>query len=227
MAYIVVAVVVACILSVITAYLYIKYNYAKRIFFKILSSFAFVLLAVIVIIHSNSGIYAYGILIALILGFLGDILLSLHPLLNEKDKELFNLSGLVAFLLGHFAYIAVFINISGFKLILLPFILIIPLVVLLMIRMKVINSKKASIPALMYSVIISAMLVTAINVFIYHAVNNSFIILIAAILFVCSDLILTFYNFSKYRLQWMMPLCLIFYYAAEIIFALSIYLITR
>lgn len=223
---IIIAILITMITSMITAYYYSKPTNSKRVFYKAIASTGFVFIGIFAVIENVNVniIYAFGILLGLVLGLMGDMLLSMHPFLNKREAEIFNLAGVIAFSLGHILYIAVFIYFTGFVLFSLVYTLIIPVIVMLLIQFNVIKAGKMCLTIVLYSCIISLMLVQGSYVHYRASMDHSLFILIAALLFVASDIILMVYNFTKYRRRIMMSVCLIMYYSAQILFAYSILL---
>lgn len=219
-----VLIIITGILAALTSYYYLKKSYAQRVLYKTLSSTGFIFIAIFALLENNevSLIYSGGILIALIFGLVGDMLLSLHPFLDKKEGNFMNIAGSFSFLLGHLVYISIFTYYVGFRPISLIYIAIIPLIIILLIKLKVLYPNDKNFAVIVYATMISFMLVQGVCLHNSKIFDHSTIILIACILFFLSDLILTFYNFSKYKLKYMMPICLILYYCAQVLFAYSI-----
>jgi uncharacterized membrane protein YhhN len=230
MVYSYIAVVITFILAGFTSYYFtVPDKISSRVLYKALASVGFVVVGILSLIPRNCPdlIYSGGILLALILGLMGDMLLSLHPFLNKKEADKFNLAGMLCFLLGHVMYYIVFVRETGFNPWTIPFILILPIACFALIKMKIIEAQQKApaftLPILIYSLIISCMLVQGVYLYITGAIAPAALILIGSLLFVISDSTLIFHNFSRFSRKWMMPLCLMFYYSAQILFALSIF----
>lgn len=219
-----IAISITIILCLVTIYYYNKKNYAKRVLFKTLTSTSYVFIGIFSIIFNTNVniIYAGGILVALIFDLIGDMLLSLHPFYNDKEAKKINLAGILCFMLGHIMYIGVFIYFIGFNPVHILYILIIPILFLILIFTKVIKPKELTVPLIIYSIIISLIFIQGINFAIGKFIEPSSIIILGAILFIIANLTLALYNFSKINSKWLISVCLITYYTAQILFAYSI-----
>lgn len=144
--------------------------------------------------HHSKNIKQYKfIYLALFFCWLGDIFLMLPRGENSQYAKLFFISGLVAFLIGHLNYIIHFISEVKTKIkssyvfkspyLVLPFVLFI--VVLLRLLYPTLGSMK--LPVTIYSIIITLMLLAALNR--KNNVNyiSFYFVFIGAILFVFSD----------------------------------------
>jgi len=227
MLHIIITLIATLLLSLITSYLYTTEKYAQRILFKVLASTGFVFLGIFSLIWNNhvNIIFGGGIITGLVLGLIGDMLLSLHPYLSVREAEYFNLAGILAFILNHIVYAIVLIHFSGFKILNIFLIAILPLFVLLLIKFGIFEKAyKMNIAIIAYSVFISFLAIQSIHYNQMVRYPYSYIFMIACMMFIISDFILIFSNYSKFKASWMMPVCLMLYYSSQILFALSILL---
>jgi uncharacterized membrane protein YhhN len=160
--------------------------------------------------------YGVLVLIGLILGFLGDIYLML------EDQRWF-LAGIVAFLLGHIAYVVAFndvTSIADVHLVVVGVFVVIGAAVFGFLRPRLGNFQ---IPVLAYMLVITVMVLAALGIYLESDRSATFRRLVAAgaICFYASDLGVALDRFmpsSFKHAYWSLPL----YYAAQFILALSI-----
>ena len=143
--------------------------------------------------HSRDVTKFKFIYLALFFCWLGDIFLMLPRGENSPNAKLFFIAGLVAFLIGHLNYIIHFISEVKSKIkssyvfkspyLVLPFVLYI--VVLLRLLFPTLGTMK--LPVTIYSIIITMMLLAALNR--KNIVNSTsfYFVFVGAILFVFSD----------------------------------------
>lgn len=137
------------------------------------------------------------LVLALILGWLGDVLLI------KIDQKICFMSGLAAFLLGHVCYIVAFIWLLGFfgagQMNIVAMAIGVPLAVVagvLLLRF-VRPPNDMLIPVIVYTVAIMAMALWALQVFLFNANVAGFLILAGSLCFVCSDSILAYCTFRE------------------------------
>jgi uncharacterized membrane protein YhhN len=138
---------------------------------------------------------------ALILGWIGDILL-----IKIQKKINFQL-GLASFLLGHLCYIAAFIDLLGFfggagKINVFALIIAIPLALILGIAtFRFIKPpKEMFIPVIMYTIVLEAMTFWSLQVFLFKSGFAGLLVFSGAVSFMISDTILAYYTFRKLKL---------------------------
>ena len=172
--------------------------------------------------------YGLAVIIALVLGMLGDIFLCLDGSnSNPKRKNLITSIGVLFFFLGHICYMINMLTLQPLKIYLLPTILVFPLIYIILCITKVLNSGLAqNILLTIYFLALNIILVCAINlVIIYGATAFTMLLLFASILFISSDTVL--------GLSWFAPkikfpknhdyYIILSYFAAQCLFGLSIY----
>jgi len=145
------------------------------------------------------------IIAALILGWIGDVLLI------SIQKKTFLMLGLTSFLLGHICYIAVFIQRLGFfgfdgafGEINLPAIIIFtpPAIVLGMVVFRLIKPiKELYLPVIMYMAILETLTLFGFQVFIFNPGTAGLLLLSGCICFMISDTILAYYTFRKLKIS--------------------------
>ena len=154
-------------------------------------------------------------ILALILGWIGDILL-----LYIQKKTCFIL-GLASFLLGHLCYIITFVGILGFfnfsGNINMPAIAIftIPTIILGKVIFHLIKpTKEMHIPVIVYMIVLVAMSLFGFQVFLFNPSVAGLLILSGCFYFMVSDTILAYYTFRKPKL-WGSFLIMFFYILAQ------------
>ena len=129
---------------------------------------------------------------ALVLGWIGDILLI------KIQKKTHFMFGLASFLLGHICYIAAFIHIMGD--INIPAVLIFtpPSVALALVVFRLIKpTKEMYVPVIMYMVVLVTMNFFGFQVFLQNPGIAGLLILSGCFNFLVSDTILAYYTFRK------------------------------
>lgn len=167
------------------------------------------------------------ILIGLYLGMIGDILLNLRNNVSEgASKKVFAL-GILAFLSGHFMYIAALIGNNG-SIVLLSLIITAVLSVLcippLMKRIEA-PSKGLKIFGYVYLVIVIAMFSCALVSLIKGGASPvNLVFTLGALLFVVSDFIMIYYSFGK-KIPALRVTNLLAYYVGQLLIGLCILLV--
>lgn len=223
--------VIAIIATLTTSFLYSKGKdkIPLMILSKALTSTLFVIVGLFVIISRQGEILdsiLLGISLGLICGLLGDILLSLHPLLNEKNALTMNGAGMLAFTLGHIMYFWIGIIVASFSWLTVFGYIVLPILIIVLHSNKIISLKELFVPVLCYCLVINAMLVQSI--YVHFLVNNTFtmLYLFASILFVISDFVLLLNNYATRKFKYAISICLIIYYTAQFTFSFSILLLS-
>jgi len=181
--------------------------------------------------------YARLIVAALVLGFVGDALLSLEPFIKQDLNEKRNIIictvvGAVTFLAGHVIYIIAFVkelhNKQAFnlKIFLIAWAVIIALAILVKTCLRV-KMGKLGYPILVYSLGLSAMGAQSITLALFgfggHPVMQV-VLVTAPLLFIISDstLGLKFTDRERFGTLKIRLVTLITYYAAQMLFAYTI-----
>ena len=148
----------------------------------------------------GSGSPLLFVILALILGWLGDVLL-----IRIDRKKYFQL-GLASFLLGHICYIIVFFQGLSFfgSGINFPAILIFapPTFALGAVVFRLIKpTKEMAVPVIVYMIVLVLMSLTGFQVFLVNPGVAGLLILSGCFNFMVSDTILAYYTFRKLRLS--------------------------
>lgn len=216
-----------CVVGLLLDIWFIKTEYAgkmaKATALKGCASAFFVLLG-LVCYTQNSTSFGKLIFIGLILGMVGDIFLNLR---NQYDgaasRKIFAI-GILAFLSGHFFYIAALIR-QNTAIILFSAIFTAVISVLsippLMKRIDA-PSKGLKIFGYVYLIIVIAMFSCALSLLIKSGVSPlSVMFTVGGLLFTVSDFIMIYYSFGK-KIRPLRAINLLSYYAAQLIIALCI-----
>lgn len=198
--------------------IYFTYNSHRkmRIKAKLVTSALFILIGLAGYFNS-SNIFSLLIIIALIFSFFGDLFLAL------KHKTLYFILGLISFSIAHIIFSLAFISISGFRPILLILSAIIGLIgVYLLNSIKDFSFKGLLFPSSIYAILLifmtlnSIMLLETISVF-------SLLTFIGAVLFLISDIILSFIYFYKTPPKALSFFNMISYYIGQGLIALGVF----
>lgn len=222
---------VTILLSFLTVTLQVKQFHAFRFISKCVASLGFMTMGILALsLQKTLETWHFAVIAALLLGLMGDVFLGTKDLIKEKHKDPLMLSGLLFFLFGHIVFIIVFFILAGdFFYWMISLLVIFPIAIFTLIKLKIINPKNAVVPILAYSLIIGAMAVFSLNYFIVSSGSaRGIVVFIGALLFCLSDTLLTFFNFrefkqekSKYILSY---IYLPAYYTAQTLFVLAMVL---
>ena len=216
-----------CVVGLAADIWFIKTEYAgkmgKATVLKGLASLFFVILGLVCYVPSPTP-FGRLIVIGLVLGLLGDVLLNMRNLYEgKKSMKVFAL-GILAFLSGHFLYIAALLgrDIS----ILVPAALMTAVLTLLAVPplMKRITapSKGLRIFGWVYLIIVIYMF-SCSAMLLYNIGANALTLLFAAggLLFMVSDFIMIYYSFGK-KIKPLRAINLLSYYVGQLLIAVSI-----
>jgi len=137
------------------------------------------------------------LLCSLFFSFLGDLFLS-----NLFDKENTFIFGLAAFLVAHVIYIKIFLKSKSQYSNLFRTKLLIPVVIVVVWALSIFISLKPNvggliIPVAVYVSVITMMCLAALSRYSYYSDSSFRLVLIGAILFMISDMIIAFNKFSS------------------------------
>ena len=191
----------------------------KRLIFKIITSLLFIVEYIIARFINTSSTNFTEFTIALILAFLGDILLGFYNH-SKTSKIIFFYLGTALFFAAQVFYILFYIGNNGFMF--NSFYIGIPIIgvigaILLLEKMEV--KKNIMIAGGVYSLALSFMFATT---FIYSIKNQMPLIFIAGLMFVISDFTLSVKYFSKKTGPLLIISTTVTYYIAQYLFILSI-----
>lgn len=242
------AVIVLAVLTVVCALAcavaHSAKKYSLKFALKTVASLLFVTTAVVALTVGGNVQYGAAVIGALVLGLLGDVFLSMDPFVkDDKTKGFFYVLGGAAFAVGHVFYIVIFFTSAPFNPWLLLALPVLPLLAafLTLVRVRtvcltdedgaVVSQKKPLVDVgklafafVAYAVVLGLMLVSALNVFLYSGRETfGILLLVAACCFVVSDVALMFNDFVKTapKRKWLIFVVMLFYYAAQAIFAVS------
>ncbi len=216
---------VASIFAVLYIFVELTRKPLEAFAYKALASLSFIALAAFVVIDKVMIPSLYGwFLLGLVLGLIGDLILALRPLNKpEDDKTIINY-GITFFGAGHIMYIIGTIVESAFywQSLLIGSIMA-GLIVLGSIVLKF-QMGKSRIPSYLYAFLIFVMIGQTIMMGNIHGLQTGYLLLIiGAILFGISDLILAPIYFQGMNKKILIALNLVTYYGAQILIALSLF----
>ncbi|MEG1394547.1 MAG: lysoplasmalogenase family protein [Clostridia bacterium] len=193
---------------------------------KLAASLSFMVIAMMAIYMSNNfNSYGVFLLCALGCGFLGDIMLMVKEFFHDEKSSGFFLSlGVIFFSFGHILYIIRFVILTpSFNFWLLLLALLLPLSLFAAKGLKLIKFNRYTPLMFVYSAILSVTAVVTLNLLITNPNTFSEMVFSASLLFVISDSVLCIHYFGdeKYHRS-TNYFIMIFYYAAQVLYALSI-----
>lgn len=194
--------------------------------FKIFVSFSYLFIAIFSYMKNKTNpIYFYLIFTALIFSFIADILLALTH--SSKPKTQLNkllLAGIICFCMTHIIYSASFIYLGSFNILVVMSTILISLAFIIFFKsFKSLNFNTMSTPAFIYIIAICFMVCNAVSLSNCN-INDiaTKLIITGALLFMISDFIIYFILFTDNPPKFLGVFNLIFYYASQILIALSI-----
>ncbi|MDR2266321.1 MAG: lysoplasmalogenase [Christensenellaceae bacterium] len=198
-----------------------------RIIVKTVASIMFCVTALIaVVIAKEYSMYAIGVLVALLLGLVGDIFLCIDCLTEDKGKLAIQGFGVLLFLAGHIFYIAIFMNAAPFQLWALSIVFAFPVILGVVIATGLLKIKRAMIlPCIIYSILLGLTVASAISLYFTQRNTAHLLVAIASVLFAISDTFLIVReseNMTTKNVNRLMYIVLFTYYAAQCMFAITI-----
>ncbi len=162
-------------------------------------------------------------LLGLVCGLLGDLYLAIRPLeKKEADKCVIN-GGILYFSLGHIFYFIALLLLGKFSYLSLILGIVMTIVIYFGSQILKFEMGKAKIASLIYTFIIFMFVGQAVGFAGFKDYNTfSVMILVGAILFSISDLILAPIYFKESYPKWMIIINYITYYGAQLLIAASI-----
>jgi uncharacterized membrane protein YhhN len=207
--------------------LYFTYKPYKnfRGIFKTTTSILFVAIAISGYLENKINFtYFIFIFFGLVFSLFGDVFL----IFKNEDKNHINkyfIYGLLSFSLARIFFSIGFIHLSHFRFYTILFTFLLAFVALFILKsIKGLDFKDSFYYVAFYSVVISFMFIQSLNLYFSSNIYNPYIlwVTIGALLFVLSDLILSFDYFYKDCPQFMAVLNLLVYYLAQLLIALSV-----
>jgi len=164
------------------------------------------------------------VLLGLVAGLMGDLYLALRPLRPKAENEKIILGGIICFSTGHVFYIIALLSLSGFHWISIPISIVMTAIVIIGSKVMKFQMGIAKYPTYFYSLLIFLMIGQTIG----HGIATEFggfeiLMVVGAILFGVSDLILAPIYYQGKDTKLLITLNLVTYYAAQILIAASIY----
>ena len=217
--------IVICIsLALLFTYTDYKKQYKKALILKFLATLSIAILSFISFNKANTCSKMYFLLIftGIICGVIGDTLLALNKVYKSK-YDIYFLSGLVSFLVGHILYIKAFTLIMDTNKYDFIFAVIYILIAYYIRSKSKLDFNRLEIPILIYALVITLMFgkVTSILLFSNNQLLN-ILVFIGGLLFIISDSILVFDIFGEKHNKLLTIYCHLSYFPAQIMFALSI-----
>lgn len=216
-----------CVVGILVDIWFIKTEYAgkmgKATVLKGAASLFFVALG-FVCFAANSAPFGKLIVIGLILGLVGDVLLNLRNVVAGRKSMLVFALGILAFLSGHFLYIAALIRLKADIVIwavLITAVLSVLAIPPLMRRITA-PSMGLKIFGYVYLVVVIAMFSCAAMVLVKLGASALTVLFaVGALLFMVSDFIMIYYSFGK-KIKPLRAINLLSYYAGQLLIAIAI-----
>jgi len=162
---------------------------------------------------------------ALILGFVGDILLGMDHLVKDEYQNFLLVMGGTPFFVGHLLYITLLLSYGAPRLWLLAILPVVPLVFFVCSRLKLFDAGKFMIPLLIYGVVLGGMVLSTWNLALQGGPLGG-LMWAPGILFAISDTSLFMGKYGREalgRATKVVPyMVMLPYYGAQALFALSI-----
>ncbi|MDR1464978.1 MAG: lysoplasmalogenase [Oscillospiraceae bacterium] len=162
---------------------------------------------------------------ALLLGFVGDIILGLDYFVRKDLQSFLFLLGGAPFFFGHVLYTYIFLTAAPLRRQLLPLLLLIPLTFVALDATKRWHLGKNTAPLLLYGLVLSAMVVGTLNLALGGGSLGK-LMAVPGVLFAFSDTCLFLRRFGSAEVKRRAPLfsylVLFPYYTAQALFALSV-----
>ena len=214
------------ILFLLSLFILIYFTYRSKgkykIVLKTITSLLFVSIGIISHLYSQGDFYYFMLIIAaLIFSLLGDIFLALKISNNNRLNSNF-LYGLISFSIAHLMYVFAFIFLSSFSILdpVIAFVLAF-LTIIILKSNNSIDFKNMLMPVCIYSFVILMMGLESFKLALLTSINGtaSYFLLVGALLFIISDIILAFILFYKKSSKILPGVNLITYYIGQLFLA--------
>lgn len=191
---------------------------SNRIFVKSAASLSFLLLAVSLQMRASEPYYTL-ILIGLCFALAGDELL----LFTDRSSA-FLATGAVCFLLTHLSYTAAFVTKAPLSLYDAALFAGLILLGFMLFSLKGVRLKKIKTGAVLYAVVLCAMLARALSILLTHETAQTFAVFAAlgGTLFAVSDVLLAFEAMGGRHASLSGTISTFFYYSGQVLIALSV-----
>ncbi|MDR1733773.1 MAG: lysoplasmalogenase [Oscillospiraceae bacterium] len=219
---------VCFLLAALTGVFRAKGMEKMRILFKTLASMMFCAVGFVALMGREVpqvSVRAVLLLVALLLGLVGDIFLGIDGFIHRDVVNFFFLLGGAPFLFGHIVYVGILLSIGTFEPAYLCILAVLPVLFLLLHYFKVWNLHSNLPPLLCYALVLSAMVMGTLNLARQGGTLGQLMIA-PGILFAISDTSLFLGKFGTERIRRLKPLLsfmiMLTYYSAQCLFAISI-----
>jgi uncharacterized membrane protein YhhN len=173
----------------VVAVIYLVSLFFKRGVFHAIAKACLVPLVLAVYVSGANSVF-FPVVLALVFGWLGDILL-----VKIEDVRFFRL-GLAGFLLGHICYIPSMLHFAGrLNIPVLVISLVVAAVLGVFIRKIIRPSREMSIPSIAYETVILLMAASALQLFIARGTPFGALVFAGSLCFLVSDSMLAFFTF--------------------------------
>jgi uncharacterized membrane protein YhhN len=216
----------------------VQKKYLPAIILKCLASFGFVLMALSAIFERTNMVLsshyvgasfipsipiALMFVAGLVSGLLGDVTLALRPLRPIEENQTIIFSGIVFFSIGHLFYLGALLLYGEFQLLSIVFSVVISAIIYTMSKVLKFQMGKLLIPTMVYSFLIFLMIGQVLFLKMNGDANTYLdVLLIGALLFGVSDLILAPIYFKGESRKRFIISNLVTYYFAQMLIAFSI-----
>lgn len=216
-----------CVVGLLVDIWFIKTEYAGKMVnatvLKGAASLFFVLLG-FVCYAANTAPFGKLIVIGLVLGLVGDVLLNLRNVFEGRKSMLVFALGILAFLSGHFLYIAALIRLKA-DIVAWAAVLTVIISVLAippLMRRITAPSMGLKIFGYVYLVVVIAMFSCAAMLLVKLGASALTVLFaVGALLFMVSDFIMIYYSFGK-KIKPLRAINLLSYYAGQLLIAITI-----
>ena len=214
----------AIILVILYIIVEVKGKPIHAFFMKALASFGFIIVFVNASFERDLYMpFIFLFLLGLVSGLLGDLFLALRPIRPKEDNEMLINRGIIAFSIGHIFYFFGLLMISNLHYMAFVVSGVMTFIVVVMSYVMKFDMKSNRFPSYIYSFLIFLMIGQTIGLSIVDGFNGGpLMLMIGAILFGISDLVLAPIYFKGMADKKMVIINLLTYYSAQLLIALSI-----
>ena len=199
-------------------------NARQKLLLKSVASACFVILGINGALLCGDPRFAVMVLLGLIMGFCGDVLLSLRAVFFYRAKD-FLMVGALSFGIGHLLYIAALLGITAKAIWIGVFFLLIMLWPMLRYcRVRQVKMRFFFLDNRLYLCMVILMAGCALGTALLRPeIPALWLFFAGGLCFAVSDLIFVGYEFGSGRKRWQSPLLLTFYYLAQLSIAASLF----
>lgn len=212
--------------AIATGAFYVNEKRVWACIFKLAASVGFMLIGILSAFSNPDDLrYSAIVLSGLVFCTAGDVMLMLKELFEEKFAIRFMLGGVLFFGAAQVLFSSAMIaDVGKFNFWLLPFLLIVPLGILLFHRMHVVTLDRYGVVMIIYGALISMSFLSALNGFITLRSDFYIAMLFALAFFMISDsaLLYTYYGSDVNLKRMLNYVVMVFYYIAMILISFSV-----